>query len=360
MSDFAEPLQQIDRTYVLWRGRRLSYFAGCDYLRLSSHPEVLDAVRSCLDDYGLNVSASRITTGNHRVYVALEKAVRKFFQSDAVIIASTGYFTNVIASQGLRGSIDHVFIDEHAHGSLRDAATTLGCKITSFKHRDAEDLKKKVATRIPRSKVAVLTDGMFSHNGAVAPLADYRAVIGPTPLLWVDDAHAAGVSGDGRGTIASAGLNRRNILQTVTFSKAFGTYGGAILCDKVLASRISDRSAAVAGNTPMPLPLACATLKSLALCNKSLREKLLANVHRFWNAYGTPDPANLSPIISFAPPNPEVLRRRLLTAGIYPPLIKYPGGPRHGYFRFAVSSEHSPAQIETLAGVLAQANTPPL
>ena len=102
----------------------------------------------------------------------------------------------------------------------------------------------------------------------------------------------------------------------------------------------------------MPLPLASATIKALSLCDNALREKLSLNVVRFWTALGSPPPEHLSPIVSLAPRNPETLRRRLLAEDLYPPLIQYPGGPANGYFRFAISSEHSAAQIDALAAVL--------
>ena len=267
------------------------------------------------------------------------------------MVSSTGYFTNIIAAQGLRSTIDHVYLDERAHGSLRDAAVILGCDVTEFRHRDPAVLKEKL--RRGGRRVAVLTDGMFSHSGAIAPVEEYRAVIGQSALLWVDDAHAGGVWGDGRGSVEAAGISRRNTLQTVTFSKAFGTYGGAILCSENVARKISERSAAVGGNTPMPLPLAGGTIKSLELCDKELREKLRGNIAEFWRGVGQPPPQVLSPIVSFSPRDPDSLRRKLVAARIYPPLIHYPGGPAKGYFRFAISSEHSAAQITMLAEVLA-------
>ena len=350
---YAEPLQQVDRTYVLWRGRKLSYFAGCDYFRLSSHPKILRALQKTLTQVGLNVAASRKTTGNHRLYNDLETALRKFFRSEAAVISSTGYFTNIIAAQALRGSIDHLFIDERAHGSLRDAAVFLGCRSSDFSHRNARDLQKKAGSA--NGHVAVLTDGMFSHDGSIAPLSEYRKAIGPEALLWVDDAHAGGIIGSlGHGTVELEGISRRNLLQTVTFSKAFGTYGGAILCDKKMAALISEKSCAVGGNTPTPLPLVAATLAALELCNDRLRTQLFKNIELFWKHLSHPAPDRLTPIISFAPANPTRLRRQLLAAGIYPPHIKYPGGPAAGYFRFAISSQHSPAQIKKLAAVLAE------
>lgn len=356
---YPDALQQIDRTYVLWRGRKLSYFAGCDYLRLSSHPGVLKAARDCLHKFGLNVAASRKTTGNHQVYGELERATKRFFAADAAIITSTGYFTNIIAAQGLRGAIDLVLIDERAHGSLRDAAAALCCPLIDFRHLEPDDLRTKLSSEVPRHRIALMTDGMFSHNGAVAPLSVYRKILGPNALLWVDDAHAAGILGkSGRGTVEVAGLTRKSLLQTVTFSKAFGTYGGAILCSEQIALSIAEKSAAVGGNTPTPLPLAYATVASLMLCNPSLRKRLFSNIDFFWKLLGADGPKSRSPIVSFAPAKTFTLRRNLLQAGIFPSLIRYPGGPENGYFRFALSSEHSRRQISALAEVLAPfANT---
>lgn len=353
MSDYAEPLQQVDRTYVRWHGRKLSYFAGCDYLRLSSHPAVHEAIRDALEKFGLSVSASRKTTGNHSLYEELESATRTFFDARSAVVSSTGYFTNVIAAQGLRGEIDHVLIDERAHGSLRDAASFLGCPVTEFAHLDPRSVKKKIPARVRRSRLALLTDGMFSHDGSIAPLAQYREIIGADALLWVDDAHAGGIIGEnGRGTVELAALPRKKVLQTVTFSKAFGTYGGAVLCDKNVAAQITKKSAAVGGNTPIPLPLAAATIRSLELCDAALRARLFENIRLFWRGVGLNAPEHPAPIIFVSVKNPATLRAKLLAAGIYPPLIKYPGGPAGGYFRIALSSEHTPAQIRKLAQTL--------
>jgi 7-keto-8-aminopelargonate synthetase-like enzyme len=351
---YAEPLQQIDRTFVLWRGRKLSYFAGCDYLRLSSHPAVLKAAMKTLQTAGLNVSASRKTTGNHRIYGELESATRRFFKAECAVLSSTGYFSNHMVAQGLRGTITRILIDEHAHASLREAGLFLACPMETFAHRDVNDLAKKVGHRAA-GDTAILTDGMFSHDGSLAPLAKYREVLGPDALLWVDDAHAAGILGkNGRGSLEYSGIDRNNSVQTVTFSKAFGCYGGAILCSRKVGATIMQKSGAVAGNTPIPLPLASATLAALKLCDSKLRTKLSDKIGAFWDGLRLPVPSQPAPIIAAYPEDPSALRRNLLAAGIYPPLIKYPGGPAAGYFRFALSSEHSIRQIHLLADVLSE------
>src|SRR5215471_6917902 len=105
-----EPLQQVDRTCVYCRGRKLSYFAGCDYFRLASHPEVLGAISAGLKRYGWNVAASRLTTGNHFLYQALEKQLAGFFEAETALLVPSGYVTNLAVAQTLRGQFSHVLI----------------------------------------------------------------------------------------------------------------------------------------------------------------------------------------------------------------------------------------------------------
>src|SRR5436190_3565538 len=102
------PLQQIDRTFVRVGERRLSYFSGCDYFRLASHPKVQAAMQIGLKKYGLNVAASRLTTGNHILYGQLERELALFFGAESALLVSTGYLTNLIVAQALAGSLSHV------------------------------------------------------------------------------------------------------------------------------------------------------------------------------------------------------------------------------------------------------------
>lgn len=90
-----ELLQQIDRTWVVWRGQTLAYFGGCDYFRLATHPKIVAAAHEAIAKYGLNVAASRFTTGNHPLYNQLEEALAEFFASESALIVSNGYLTNL-------------------------------------------------------------------------------------------------------------------------------------------------------------------------------------------------------------------------------------------------------------------------
>ncbi len=354
LTAMADPLQQIDRTYVIWRNRRLTYFAGCDYFRLASHPMVREALKKGLAQYGLNVAASRLTTGHHALYDRLEKALAGFFCAPAALLVGNGYATNLIAAQALSGDFSHVLIDVRAHASLRDAADILRCPIAKFKHRDPTDLAQRLKGK---AKPLVLTDGVFSQDGAIAPLREYLKVLPRDGMILLDDAHSAGVLGaKGMGTLEFARVPRARIIQTVTLSKAFGVYGGVILCDRAMRERVIARSRMFAGNTPLPLPLANAALASIDILRRdsSLRSRLRENVNYIKGALrsaGMVLPDTPAPIIAVVPRNPtetRALRKQLLAHGVFPSFIHYPGGPESGYFRFVISSEHSRRQLDDL------------
>lgn len=364
----AEPLRQVDRTYVVCRGRRLSYFAGCDYFRLSSRPEVLRAVHQGLDEHGLNVAASRKTTGNHPLYAELETEIARFFDVESALTLSNGYITNFAVTQALAGEFERVLIDERAHGSLLDAAANLLAPIVTFSHRSVNDAKRKLAAakkrNRPSPKILLLTDGLFSHSGEVAPLHDYLRELPKNVSLLVDDAHGAGTLGrTGRGTAEHLGLAPQpRLLRTVTLSKAFGVYGGAILGTESLRRKVIARSRIFAGNTPLPLALAGGVLTAMRILrsDSKLRRRLVFNTNYMKAAFReaginvNDGPGPILPILPQSPRDAAILSKALLAAGVHPPLIKYPGGPKDGYFRFVISSEHTAEQLDALVSAISR------
>jgi 7-keto-8-aminopelargonate synthetase-like enzyme len=357
-----EPLQSVDRTCVRYRRRKLISFSGCDYFRLSSHPAVVKSARDGLYQFGLNVAASRLTTGNHEIYGRLEKQLARFFDAENALLIPSGYLTSLAVAQALAGNCSHALLDERAHPALADAAQLLDCPVLRFKHRDAGDLERTIARCGRGARLVVLTDGMFSHDGSIAPLKSYLSCLGADGLLLVDDAHGAGVLGRrGRGTIEVEGVSRQRIIQCITLSKAFGAFGGAVLGTRELRNRILERSRIFVGCTPIPLPLACAASMALTILreDKRLRQRLTQNANYVKSAlrqagFELPDaPGPIIPIHFRNERENASLKRRLLTAGIYPPFLNYPGGPANGYFRFVISSEHNRRQLDCLLNVLA-------
>lgn len=355
-------MQQVKRTYVRAKGRTWSYFGGCDYFRLASHPAVLRAVRAATGRYGLNVSASRLTTGNHTLYGALERTLREFFDAESALVVPTGYLTNLIVAQALARSFSHAVLDERAHLALVDAAALLECPVLRFKHREPEDLRRVVQRCGPRARLILLTDGMYSQDGSVAPLKEYLKILPRDACLLVDDAHGAGVLGqNGKGTLEQEGVTRKRVIQTLTLSKAFGTYGGAVLGPGSLRRRLVERSPIVLGSTPLPLPLVHAAVQALGIVARAkgrLQQTLLRNsafVKNGLRAAGFDLPDHPGPIVPVRPTSAREgarLKRVLLAAGIFPPYIEYQAERGNGYFRFAISSEHTPGQLRDLVEAL--------
>ena len=257
----------------------------------------------------------------------------------------------------LAGEFSHVLIDDGAHASLRDAAAMLECPVIRFRHRDPDDLIRALRRIGASTRPVVLTDGIFPSDGAIAPLGAYMNSLPAKGRVWVDDAHAAGVLGrSGQGTAEHLGLPTDRIIRTVTLSKAFGVYGGVALGSLALRQQIVTKSRAFVGNTPMPLPLAGAALRAVEILadSKDRRTRLaehVSSVKERLQATGLTLEDTPSPIIALTPKgqaDAARCRRLLLARHIYSPLMHYPGGPDGGYFRIALSSEHSQGQLDQL------------
>jgi len=240
------------------------------------------------------------------------------------------------------------------------------CPAVTFRHRDPRHVAE-IIKRLGKVTPILLTDGVFSHDGSIAPLKEYLSVLPGNAMILLDDAHGAGVLGaHGRGSPETCGVSRRQIIQTITLSKAFGVYGGAVIGSKKLRAAILDKSRFFTGNTPLPLPLANAAIKSVSILRNTpgLRIRLRKNVAFMKKALaesgiksGLPE----SPVFAIEPASANHAKKlceSLLKEGIHPPFIKYPGGPKDGYFRFAISSEHTTEQLRDLARAIQRVQIP--
>lgn len=349
----------MDRTYVIHRGHKLIYFAGCDYHRLASDSRVTKAAQKALEQFGLNVAASRLTTGNHKLYVELEKRLSTFFGRESATLVSSGYVAPLAAAQALAGEVSHVLIDERSHACLFDAVKFIGTSASTFRHRDSADLKRVLQRLKPNSKLLLLTDGMFSHDGSAPPLTEYKRVLPSDSLMLIDESHSAGVLGwSGRGVVELFDINPARVVQTVTLSKAFGAYGGAVLGARRVRERIFAKARIFVGNTPMPLPLAGAALASLNAFRPSQVRKLESHNELVKTALISarlPLVRTPGPIVAL-PPQSDAdnlrISRELTKAGIFPSLIRYLGAQKQSYFRFVLSSEHTQEQLDRLVEAL--------
>src|SRR5262249_8729467 len=149
-----------------------------------------------------------------------------FFGAADALLVSTGSMTNLVVAQALAGNFSHALLDDQSHPALTAAAQSLDCPVLRFKHRSAEDLDRCSHRCGPGARLIVLTDGMFSRDGSAAPLSDYLRLLSQDSMILVDDAHGAGVLGrTGKGILEHCNVSRKRIVQTITLSKAFGSYG---------------------------------------------------------------------------------------------------------------------------------------
>lgn len=353
-------LRQVDQVYVEAGRRCLLYFGGCDYFRLANDPRLIAAAAAGLRPDGLNVAASRVTTGNHPLYAHAELGVAGYFGVERALLCPTGYTATLIAIEGWRDRFTHALVDERAHPCLVAGAQLTGRPLTRFRHGDVVSLRGALRGLGRTAQPLVATDGVFANDGFIAPLADYLDELPRRGWLLVDEAHAAGILGQrGRGTLEYAGLQDSRVLRTCTFSKAFGVYGGAVLGDAEAVTWIAGHSNTFAGSTPLPLPLVATVIESLRLLRSDTQRRRRLAAHTAWlkarlERGALPVSVGPAPIVSVARTGVAAadLRRRLLTAGIHPSFIRYPGVTAAGHFRFAISSEHEPAQLERLADVL--------
>jgi len=353
--------EQVGRTQVRVDGRTLTFFGGCDYFRLASDLRVVAAFEEGIRRHGLSVAASRVTTGDHPLYGEVEAALSASLGVEATLLTGTGYLAVLTVAETLAADTTHAFLDERAHAALQDAARLLGCPAASFAHRDPAGLAKLLAALPAGSRPVVLTDGVFSFDGSVAPLRAYRDALPDDGLIVVDDAHGVGVVGaTGRGAVELEGVDEPRVVRCLSLAKAPGVFGGAIAGTEALRTRIVRESRSFAGSTPIPLPTANAALTSVGILASAQepRTRLQANaafVRGGLRAAGIEVPDVPAPIVAVRLHEPgavERVQRALLDADVLPPSTGYPDASG-STLRFVISSEHTRAELETLVRVLA-------
>lgn len=359
-------LRYLDRTRVLFEGRSYLFFAGTDYHRLSSHPEVVRAFTEAAWAEGLSCCGSRVTTGNHPLLVQLEDQATRFLGGGSVVLCSSGYLANTVALETLRPDYQRFFMAEGVHPSLETPAESLPPdRLHRFPGADPRALAEAMRAHLqPNERPLLLTEGVLAGDGALPPLAEYWEVLRPARgTLLVDDSHGIGVVGaTGKGSPELAGLPDGCFVQTGTFSKAFGAFGGLVHGPEGFRDRVAERSRAFIGATPIPPPMAAAGSCALQLliAQPELITGLparMARIRAAVAALGLPASHSPAPILSVTHGDTGRnlhLRDLLLAAGIYPSYINYPGCPPGGHFRFTFSSAHTDPEIDRLLAVLAQ------
>jgi len=307
-----------------------------------------------------------VTTGNHPLYLDLESAIAQFFGTESAAVFGSGYLANTVLLQAVARGFDVFLIDEQCHSSITDAVSQSGREMLAFAHLDPDDLQQRAERYVgPGQRPLILTDGVFPARGEIPPLRSYADIArNYGGVILVDDAHGVGVVGaTGKGSTECEGIAQEAFYLTGTLSKGFGVFGGIIPGSEDLIRRIHTDSPAFVGSTGLPLPIAAAALTSVTYLrdNLGLITGLQDRALRLKTALrglGFDLPLSPAPIISitFGDEKKNASLRDLLTnRGIYPPFNKYPGSPKGGHFRFALSSAHTGDQVSQLLDAIGAA-----
>ena len=351
------PLQAID-------GREVLGFCSNDYLGLAAHPQVVEAFTRAASHYGVGSGAAHLVNGHSAEHHALEEELAAFTGRPRALLFSTGYMANLGVASALLGRGDAVFEDRLNHASLLDAGLLSGARFQRFRHADASDLAVRLQGSTANRRL-VLSDGVFSMDGDIAPLpALADAAAANDAWLVVDDAHGLGVLGDGgRGSLAHYGLGSEAVPVLVgTLGKAFGTFGAFVAGDDDLIETLIQQARTYIYTTAPPPAVAAATRVSLRLLRDgdAARQQLQALVGQF--RQGAAD-LGLTLADSSTPIQPilvgdskQALRlsealwaRGILVTAIRPPTV--PDGTAR--LRVTFSAAHQAAHVDRLLEALA-------
>lgn len=358
---------QAEATMITLDGCRFVAFGGCNYLGLAHDGRVLEAARSAIGRVGLSTSASRESSGNSPEHEGLEAEVTAFISGSDTgrsgVLLPDGYTANLAAAQALAVTHRHAVIDGRAHASLTDAARTAGLAIITFPHRDPGALAETL--RRLDGPAAVLTDGVFTADGSVAPLRGLLSALRDDDTLVVDDCHGFCVLGQtGRGSVEEAGIEDERVVITTTLAKGLGCGGGIVIGPRAFADTVRSGATAYICTTPVSPVVAAAGRKALRVLRSEPErvERVRTNAALLrsacgplrWRPGGTGDDT-VTPIVAFQPGDgcsADRLSGRLFDAGVYVPTMSYPGGPSGIYFRASVTSEHTEKQIAVFGAAL--------
>ena len=254
-----------DGIWVEHNGRRLLSFSCNDYLNLTQHPAVKQAAIEALKVYGAGSGASRLVTGNHPLYAALEARLARIKQTEAAVVFGSGYLANAGIIPVLIGRDGLVLLDELSHACLYAGAQLSRGAVLTFRHNDVAQARELLARhRGEHDHALLVTDGVFSMDGDLAPLADLMALANEHHAwLMSDDAHGLGVVGGGRGSSFTGNTHIPVPLQMGTLSKAVGAYGGYLCASAPVIDLMRNRARTLIYSTGLPPAIVAAAIAAL-------------------------------------------------------------------------------------------------
>jgi len=345
-------------------GRELLAFCSNDYLGLADHPDVITALVAAAREWGVGSGASHLVSGHCSEHHALEEELAAFVGRPRALLFSTGYMANLAVVATLLARGDRVFEDRLNHASLLDAGLASGARFSRYPHADVASLRSRLA-RVADSRAMVVTDGVFSMDGDVAPLRELAGACREHGAwLFVDDAHGFGVLGrTGRGSVEAADLGLQDVpILMGTLGKACGTFGAFVASSSEIVETLLQRARTYIYTTALPPAVAAASRAALRLVREEpwRRARLLGHVARFRREalrLGLPlmdSSTPIQPLLLGTEAAALAASDALVAAGIWVPAIRPPTVPAGASrLRITFSAAHTDADVDRLLEALA-------
>jgi glycine C-acetyltransferase len=339
-------------------GKKVLNFCSNNYLGLANHPQIVAAAKKAAEEMGVGPAAVRTIAGTTSLHLELEKRLARFKGVEAAITFQSGFAANLATIPALVGKEDVIFSDRLNHASIIDGSRLSGAKIIPYEHCDVASLEAVIKENLSQYRRAIIiTDGVFSMDGDVAPLDRiYEVAKIYDILLMVDDAHGEGVMGKGgRGIVDHFGLHGKVDVEVGTLSKAFGVVGGVVAGNATIVEWLRQRGRPFLFSSAVTAPDAAACLAALDLLEGSteLVDRLWENTHYFkagMKAHGfntglstTP----ITPVMLGEAPLAQQFSRELFDEAVFAMALGFPTVPQgKARIRVMISAAHAREDLD--------------
>ncbi len=352
-------IESSQSTTVMLEGKEVLLFCSNNYLGLANHPKLKKAAAAAIETWGVGTGASRLISGNLALFRQVEEKLADLKGTESALVFNSGYTANIGAIGILAGKGDLILADRLNHASLIDACRLSGATFRVYRHKDMCQLQKLLASRKTGQKALILSDGIFSMDGDIAPLPallNLAEVYDAT--VYLDDAHATGVLGmHGGGTADHFQISSKHLIQMGTLSKALGGFGGFIAGNSCLIDTLINKSRPFIYTTALPPSILATALAALEVIEEepALRKRLWENqryLSKGLRQLGFDTLESETPILPILIGDSKTamaFSKALLENGIYVSAIRPPTVPAgSARLRITLMANHTKPQIDRL------------
>jgi 8-amino-7-oxononanoate synthase len=351
-------------TEAIYQGNRLLMCGSNNYLGLTTHPKVRQAAQDAIEKYGTSCTGSRLLNGTLEMHLELEEEIADFVGMEASLVFSTGMQVNLGTISSLVGKGDVAILDKDDHASILDGARLSWGTTKRYRHNDIKDLERVLKSVGPDKAKLVVVDGLFSMEGDIAPLPEIIPLCKKYGArLMVDDAHAIGVLGGGRGTGAHFGMTDDIDLIMGTFSKSFASLGGFIAGSAKVIDFIQHNARSLIFSASIPPSNCAAALASLKIMRDEPErvvrlDEIGAKMRQGFTELGFDIGNSVTPVIPIIIGDDMrtfIFWKALLDSGVYVNAIISPATPPgRQLLRTSYMATHTDDQLDRVLGVFEQ------